>query len=277
MKKFFTLAFILFFSISAWSQTTYTWNIAGGGSWATAANWTPTRTTPAANDILVFSNGGTKTITSVPTQTIGALLISNNSNITLDASGGPGKILTIGNVVGTDLSIASGSSLTNSGSLDGITLSASSAADISGTLNVDAGSTFNNDALGIVSTVAGTINNLGTLTCTNATRLLFSAGGTYIHAINGGAIPTASWNAASNCNITGITSTAPSGLAQAFGNFTWNCANHSSTINLLGNLTTINGNFTINRAGSPQGFRITDPGTYTEYKYYIKRWRRFYT
>ena len=51
-----------------YSQTTYTWNMVGGGSWATAANWTPARNTPAANDILRFTNGGTKTITNVPTQ-----------------------------------------------------------------------------------------------------------------------------------------------------------------------------------------------------------------
>jgi len=247
-----------------YSQTTYTWNQTGNGtwSWATATNWTPTRTTPATNDILVFSNSGTKTITNIPTQTIGQLIISNNTNITLESSNPSGKILTIGNgVVGDELVIASGSSLANGGALDGITLSANSTSNISGTLTVDAGSVFNNDAAGIISTVTGTINNLGTVTCTNSTRLLFLSTGTYIHAINGGTIPTAAWNSTSNCNITGITNIAPGGVAQSFGNFTWDCLNHSGTIALNGALTTVNGDLTIKSAGSTTGMsgRTSDP------------------
>ena len=77
---------------SIYSQTTYTWNIAGGGSWATPGNWSPARNAPAANDILRFTNGGTKIITNVPTQTIGKIQVTNNTNITLTAA-------TTGNIV----------------------------------------------------------------------------------------------------------------------------------------------------------------------------------
>src|SRR5439155_1824412 len=48
-------------STPAWAATTYTWNQTGSASWATAGNWTPTRTTPATDDILVFNNGATTT------------------------------------------------------------------------------------------------------------------------------------------------------------------------------------------------------------------------
>src|SRR5688500_5781180 len=84
----------LIFGSSAFSQTTYTWN-AGSSSWATTTNWTPTRTTPAANDILIINNGGSKTISNVPTQTIGRLEISGSTNVTFTSSGT--TTVTIGN------------------------------------------------------------------------------------------------------------------------------------------------------------------------------------
>lgn len=66
-----------------WAQTTYVWNQTSGGVYSTAANWTPTRTTPATTDILTFTDGGTYTVTGVATETIGKLLISNNTKVTL--------------------------------------------------------------------------------------------------------------------------------------------------------------------------------------------------
>lgn len=38
---FVTVLAFLFLDLPAFSQATYTWNVAGGGSWATATNWTP--------------------------------------------------------------------------------------------------------------------------------------------------------------------------------------------------------------------------------------------
>src|SRR5207248_2437451 len=73
----FAAAFCLaFITTSALAQTTYTWNQTGTASWATSTNWTPTRTTPATNDVLVFNNGATTTANAVPTQTIGQLSVS---------------------------------------------------------------------------------------------------------------------------------------------------------------------------------------------------------
>jgi hypothetical protein len=106
------LAF-LFLTLGAqksWGQTTYTWNQTGTASWAVTTNWTPTRTTPATNDILVFNNGATTTVNAVPTQTIGQLIVSSNTTVNLQGSGA-GTVLTIGGGTGTDLSVASGSAL----------------------------------------------------------------------------------------------------------------------------------------------------------------------
>src|SRR4051812_30537757 len=92
-------------TISASAQTTYTWS--GAGSWATSTNWTPTRTTPAANDVLVFNNGATFTVTGVPTQTIGQLSVSGNTTVTLQSAAA--VTLSIAGGTGTDLVVASGS------------------------------------------------------------------------------------------------------------------------------------------------------------------------
>ena len=91
---------------------TYTWNQTGTASWATAANWTPTRTTPTPDDILLFNNGATSTVTNVPPQAIGELAVSANTTVNLQANAA--ATLTLNNGA-TALSIASGSTLNVNG------------------------------------------------------------------------------------------------------------------------------------------------------------------
>ncbi|HMQ62868.1 MAG TPA: hypothetical protein PKE06_19460, partial [Flavilitoribacter sp.] len=100
------------------AQTTYTWNVAGDGVWSMPANWTPNRNVPVATDILVINNGGAKTITSVPTQTIGRLVVSGNTDVTLKTTGPGMKTLRMVNA-GTALHIQAGSSLTVTGNNNG--------------------------------------------------------------------------------------------------------------------------------------------------------------
>lgn len=107
-KTLFLLACLLFSSF-IFAQTTYTWNVLGGGDWQVASNWTPNRAAPATNDILVFDNGASLgSITNVPTQTIGQLLVSNNTSVFLTGATGVNPTLTISGGTGTDLSIGSG-------------------------------------------------------------------------------------------------------------------------------------------------------------------------
>jgi hypothetical protein len=82
--------------------------------------------------------------------------------------------------------------------------------------------------------INGTHRRTGT-TFTKTGTMSVSSGGTYEHNCNGQAIPTASWDAASNCNITGTSSTTPTNFIQTFGNVTVNCSG----------TTTIDANFTI--------------------------------
>lgn len=241
------VANLCFVCSSLLGQTTYTWQGANNASWATSTNWSPTRTTPAANDILQFNTGTTLTITSVPTQTIGRFVMSNNTNITLQAAAG--VTLTIGNGAGTDLDIPSGSSLTI-GTNTSITLSTSATASIAGTLTVNSGRTFNTDGTSVVTTVTGTLSNAGTVTSTTAAKLLFQSGSTYTHAQDGGTIPTATWNAASTCNITGITTNDPSGDDQAFGNLTYNCTGMSGNRSMAASGLSIAGDLQVISTGS---------------------------
>lgn len=91
----------------------YTWS-GGHGDWTIAANWTPARTLPDATDILQFNDGGAWTVTGVPAETIGKLLVSGNTTIHLQA--GTASTLTIAGDTGTDLDITSGSALILDGS-----------------------------------------------------------------------------------------------------------------------------------------------------------------
>ena len=235
---------------------TYTWNQPVTGVWGTAANWTPNRTTPSVNDILVFNSGANTIATAVPTQTVGKILVSNNTTINLQSAGVVN--LTIGGGNGNDLVIATGSTL-QINSANALTLSYINVCtvDISGTLsltNAAAANTYN--STNSVTTVAGSLNNFGIVTSTSS-NLIFNASANYRHNYTTapGTIPTATWNVSSNCIIQGYTTGGggnflPLGLAQSFGNFTWNCASQSNSAQLAGNLTTVNGDFTLTSTGA---------------------------
>ena len=108
MKKYlFTLLVVL--SLSSYAQTTYVWNGATT-NFTDSNNWTPTRSTPAPNDILVFNNGSTNSVTNVPSQTIGQLIVQNNTTVNLQADAA-NNTLTISNLTGVDLLVEAGSTL----------------------------------------------------------------------------------------------------------------------------------------------------------------------
>jgi hypothetical protein len=123
-----------------------------------------------------------------------------------------------------------------------------------GILTINTGQTLTvNNSAGTDLDVSGRINNSGTIT-PNGT-IVFNANADYNHTRNGGTIPTATWNASSNCNISGVTTTVPSGINQSFGNFTWNCPGQTGTnlsINPLriDNGGAVTGNFSIISTGS---------------------------
>lgn len=118
--------------------------------------------------------------------------------------------------------------------------------DAGGQVTVNSGQTLTiANGAGTDMQVNGKLVNSGTVT-PNGT-LAFGNGSTYQHSRNGGDIPTASWDAASTCLVTGVTGTIPTATSfnQAFGNFRWNCTGQSGTIDFNGNLRNVQGNFTL--------------------------------
>ena len=240
---------ISLFVLNGLNAQTNTWDGSTNNNWNTAANWSLNLVPTAAHDVIININANISVNGS--SHTVNSLTISGSSTVVF-TSAGAGRVITIDN---TGSSIGAGSSLTLNGStgtgvrsmtIDFTGTNRSMA--IAGTLNVtDTGDGSEYDATNSVTTVTGTfINSGGTITST-AANLSFSSGGSYQHDINGSTIPTATWNASSNCNIVGIGATAPGGLGQTFGNFTWNCNGQSGAINNIvsSGLNTIVGDFTI--------------------------------
>lgn len=127
--------------------------------------------------------------------------------------------------------------------------------DAGGTVHVNSGTTLtmaDNTGTGsdpVDCIVNGTLYVAGTLVPNG--EFAFNSGSVYHHATDGGAIPAAAWDTESQCRITGITGTAPTGLGQSFGHFTWNCASQSSTLTVsINNNITIKGNITITSTGA---------------------------
>ncbi|MCF6128202.1 T9SS sorting signal type C domain-containing protein [Flavobacterium sp. AS60] len=253
------------------ASTTYTWDGSTDTLWTTAANWTPDRTTPSSSDILVFdgSTVPTPTVTAVPAETIGKLLLTGNVNVTLQSAAA--VTLTISGGAGTDLDIPSGSHLqlgsTGANSIN-LAYSGTQTASIAGTLTLGANTSSNNTytVTNSTTTVTGTINSAGLVSGGTTSNLLFTTG-TYNHNnANAGvsaatpAIPTATWGTTSTCAVLGLTSptagTFPNGLTgQTFGNFTWNTSSLSTAPNIGGGTITAAGTFTMTSTGSAE-FRL---------------------
>lgn len=215
------------------SSLEYTWDGSSSTDWQVAANWTPDRSTVTTSDVLIFNTPGAVTTTNVPTQTIAKLSI-NAGTVTLQAAAASTLTITHTGPASTDFTIAGGAALTLSTNVS-VTLGSSSTASIVGTLNVNSGNTYNSNGTGVVTTIAGTINNYGVVTCATAAKFVVNGGGTYNHGINGGTIPTGTWNTNSTCLITGTTSTQNfSGHRQTFSKFVWDCPNQSNTHFVLG-------------------------------------------
>ena len=106
--------------------------------------------------------------------------------------------------------------------------------------------------------INGTFIRTGTSLTTTGTMSVAS-GGTYQHNCNGHALPSATWDAASTCNITGTSSITPTNFGQTFGNLTVNCSGTTTTdanSTVAGNLTITGGalsvgnNFTLGITGN---------------------------
>ena len=171
----------------------YTWN-AASGNWNAASSWSPSRTDPAANDILVFDGNSQASPAITPdftsSENIGRLRLINNASVNL-ATAPTSRTINIG-TTGSDapqLEIASGSTLNvNAANPILINLPIGNVASISGsivfqngahrlTASSENGIAFNN---GATFTAGNTFtgNPFGTAT---SNSVLFADGSNYIH------------------------------------------------------------------------------------------------
>ncbi len=261
----FLLATFLFLPAVALAQQVYTWNNASGGSWGTAANWTPNGI-PSAGDKAVFDNGGTYTVSNVPATSIGAIEVDNNTQVTFTATASNTVTLTgYGSGAGNALNINSGT-LTLGGS-NAITLSIQSGntGKIAGTLrfqgaahrllSADVGSVvFENGSQMIVAT-GFTGNAFGT---TNLNSIIFQNGSTYRSQAGANPFGAAQPNSVvifqSGSTYRHEQILAPASSGRTYANFVMDNASFSASIGggsalTVDSLIVEAGNLTINGTG----------------------------
>lgn len=260
MKKLYMLAMVLLGTTTFILAQTRTWNgPATGGSWTQASNWTG-NTVPANGTTVIINGGVSGTITNVPSIDLANLRIEENSNVTFTVTNN--RVISVrGNASATPrLFIENGSSLTLSGNNnDDIELElmrtgggggGTVRAQIDGTLVLGTSSILDWDNNNTIITVSGSIENVAGNIQSSSSSLQFAAGSFYRHQRNSDNIPTATWNTASTCEVTGVTTVAPGRLYQTFGNFTWDSPNQNGIINLNTDLYDIRGNFTVASTGN---------------------------
>jgi len=243
--------------------TSYTWvPVIGTFDFQDATQWSPQRFSPQTNDILQFTAGGNSVASNVPTQTIAQLIMGGSTTVALVPSAS-NNTLTLSGTTATDLDIPSGCSLTLGQTTgNSLTLAYSgvgNTAAIAGTFNIPFNSSNINlySSTNSVSTISGTFDNGGTVTST-ALTLFFTASSNYNHTRDGGAIPTANWNATSTCTVSGVVAIEPTNFnAQSFGNLTWNPSSAQTVeaafyrpASATAGAITINGNLEIVNTGS---------------------------
>ena len=115
-----------------------------------------------------------------------------------------------------------------------------------GTVLLSAGTlSINNGADADDFIIKGTYKRTASLTTIAGPGVVYcDNGGIYEHALNGGIIPTITWNAGSALKITGVAGTMPTATG-TYQNVIWNCLSQSGAIGLEDNLNTINGSFTV--------------------------------
>jgi len=127
-------------------------------------------------------------------------------------------------------------------------------------LTIDAGGTLTSSGAFTLSATTFTLNGTLTRGSTGAITGTMTVGatGVYNHNINAGTVPTATWNAASDCNINGMTSTYPGGMGQSFGNVAFVQATNTA-IEMTSSLV-CQGDLSFSNSGNG-ALRLTDGAT----------------
>lgn len=217
-------------SITAREDVTYYYQSTGaGGQWNVASNWqvadnpsfigAVTATTPPnnANSYGIWIRSGSPI-------TVGSTVWADD--LTIDA----GAVLTVG--TGGNFTLANGPASTdfvNNGTFN-----------INNITTLQSGSVTTNNSL-IVATVSP--NSFGSITHTST--------GIYNHAVDGGTIPTCTWNSGSLLRVTALDVTSSvGGWGQTFHHIEFNSpSQNTESLQIQGAITAINGNLTMEASG----------------------------
>ncbi len=220
------------------SNLTFNATVSSSGLVATGGTQTivyPTYYNVTNSDISNLSKWGTNTDgsgTNPPNFT--------NPNVTYNINNGTT------NTLGSSTIISGTGTIFNISATSGLTINAATTLTIStATMTI-----VNGGAL----TITGILVNSGTVT-SSTTAAKFIVNGTYQHNVDGGSVPTATWNAGSILNVTGMISTNVGQMNQNFSNITWNCPNQISNANWTWRNTaiSISGNIQILATGASSG------------------------
>ncbi len=213
------LTFSGIFLIQLSIAQTNVWDGSASNLWNNPANWSLNVTPKVGHDVVIPISANIS-LNSTP-QTLKSLTVSGGATVSLTATGGT-RTLTLSNPGAAGLDVQVGSTLTIQGTgTTAIRIQFSGAGtlgNIAGTLNLEAGGAGGfYSATNSITTVTGTLKRVKGTIVSNDINLTIADGGTYQHALNGGAIPVASWGFGSFLNLTGLTTTYPTGMGQIFG------------------------------------------------------------
>src|SRR5262245_16539941 len=160
MKKIYFLLMTLLVGTIGWSKTT-TWVGGANSNWDNPLNWD--NGVPAANDIVIFPNNTSVTITRVAQGgdlTLASLSILGNSNVRLVNT--VARSLTVSNGVAGDDFIIDADAQLSIGTNINLALASGVAGDptgaaINGNLLVETNRTFDSDNSNVLTNVAGLI------------------------------------------------------------------------------------------------------------------------
>ncbi len=218
------------------------------GNWSSTGTWEKFNGTSwvAASAVPSYSDGAIEilsghTVTLTADVTADQLLVDAGGIITINS----GKYLYTNNGTGSDL-VVKGTINVNGYLSEGLltTLVDSGTIVNSGTTQIGVGAIFT------IASGGRFTNNSGGSIPTILGFWTVNSGGVYQHNLNGSSLPYATWNTGSTCEITGVTNSVPNNLNQTFYNFTWDCSSQNANCDFAGNLTSINGNFTVANTGA---------------------------
>jgi len=272
---------------------TYYWTGGVTGNWNDFANWNTevdgsgsTPTAWATTDVHILDGSGGATggdlsiVVNRPSFTVGQVLITDNTNVSLSSDVTTTRVITISGGGGDDFVIENGSSLNLINETNRVAFIFSGTATtgvIAGNYTASGGTASPNN----ITTTGGTgtlvrVTSTGVVTSNingstaglvgSVATLLFENGSNWIHqnSTTVNYIPTATWEANATATLNGnTTGTTLTSVSTVLGNLVVNMTASTSTVSAFTfNTRTIQGDLTINSTGSGR-FRAVTSGNLT--------------